>query len=86
MDIGEFQKRPFLCVHIAQVRFKNLRFCGYPIFTAFSKTSVFCGFFVRISLNTFTKNEGFSLCFGTKMKQCELGLSFTSCGLMTISK
>ena len=35
--------------------FKDLRFCGYPFLMAFSKTSVFCGTFVPISVNTFIK-------------------------------
>ena len=45
--LERFQKPPFLFVHIDQMRFQNLRFCGYPLLTAFLKTSVFVAFLCR---------------------------------------
>ena len=32
--LERFQKPPFLCVHIDQMRFKNLGFFGYPLLIA----------------------------------------------------
>ena len=42
--LERFQKPPFLCVHIDQMRFQKPPFCGYPLLTAFSKTSIFVAF------------------------------------------
>ena len=52
-----FKNLRFCAFTLIKCVFKNLRFCGYPLLTAFSKTSVFFGVFVRISVNTFTKTE-----------------------------
>ena len=41
LNIGAFSKPPFLCVPIDLMRFQKLRLCGYPLLTAFSKTSAF---------------------------------------------
>ena len=45
--------------------FKKLRFCRYPSGDRFRKPS-FLYFFLRANISTFTKNEGFSLRYGTK--------------------
>ena len=60
----------FCALRLIKCVFKNLCFCGYQLLIALSKT-FFCCFFVRISVNIFTKR--FSLRFCTKTDHGEWG-------------
>ena len=57
--LGRFQKPPFLCVHIDQMRFQNPPFLWISTFDSVFKTLRFGGVFVQNSVNTFTKMEIF---------------------------
>ena len=55
--LERFQKPPFLCVHIDQMRFQKPPFLWISTFDSVFENLRFCGVFVRISVNTFTKTE-----------------------------
>ena len=61
-----FQKPPFLCVHIDQMRFQKPPFLWISTFDSVFENLRFCGVFVRISVNTFTKTEVFLSVFVQK--------------------
>ena len=64
--LERFQKPPSLCVHINQMGFQKPPFLWISTFDSNFENLRFCGVFVRISANTFTKTEVFSLRFCTK--------------------
>ena len=55
-----FKKPPFLCVHNDRMRFQKPPFLWISTFESVFEKLRFCGVFVRISVNTFTKTEVFS--------------------------
>ena len=57
--LERFQKPPFLCVHIDQMRFQKPPLLWISTFDSVFENLRFCGVFVRISVNTFTKTEVF---------------------------
>ena len=61
-----FQKPSFLCVHIDQMRFQKPPFLWISTFDGVFENLCFCGVFVRVSVNTFTKTEVFLSVFFTK--------------------
>ena len=64
--LERFQKPPFLCVHIDQMRFQKPPFLWISTFDSVFENLRFCGVFVRISVNTFTKTEVFLSVFVQK--------------------
>ena len=64
--LERFQKPPFLCVHIDQLRFQKPPFLWISTFDSVFENLRFCGVFVRISVNTFTKTEVFLSVFVQK--------------------
>ena len=64
--LERFQKPPFLCVHIDQMRFQKPPFLWISTFDSVFENLPFCGVFVRISVNTFTKTEVFLSVFVQK--------------------
>ena len=69
--VERFQKPPFLCVHIDQMRFQKSPFLWISTFDSVFQNLRFCGVLVQISVNTFAKT-GFLSVFCTKKEQCEL--------------
>ena len=65
--------------------FKNLHFCGYPLFIAFSIAFAYplCAVFVRISVNTFTKTEIFLSLFVQKRSSVNRASDFPSSPLLS---
>ena len=57
--LESFQKPPFLCVHIDQMRFQKPPFLWISTFDSVFENLRFCGVFMRISVSTFTKTEVF---------------------------
>ena len=64
--LERFQKPPFLCVHIDKLRFQKPPFLWISTFDSVFENFRFCGVFVRISVNTFTKTEVFLSVFVQK--------------------
>ena len=64
--LERFQKPPFLCVHIDQMRFQKPPFLWISTFDCVFENLRLCGVFVRISVNTFTKTEVFLSVFVQK--------------------
>ena len=64
--LERFQKPPFLCVHIDQMRFQKPPFLWISTFDSVFENLRFCGVFLRISVNTFTKTEAFLSVFVRK--------------------
>ena len=64
--LERFQKPPFLCVHIDQMRFQKPPFLWISAFDSVFENLRFCGVFVRISVNTYTKTEVFLSVFVQK--------------------
>ena len=60
------RKTSVLCVHIDQMRFQKPPFLWISTFDSVFKNLRFCGVFLRISVNTFTKTEVFSSVFVQK--------------------
>ena len=61
-----FKKPPFLCVHIDLERFQKPPFLWISTFDSVFENFRFCGVFVHISVNTFTKTEVFLSIFVQK--------------------
>ena len=55
--LQRFQKPPFLCVHIDQLRFQKPPFLWISTFDSVFENLRPCGVFVQISVNTLTKTE-----------------------------
>ena len=66
MHIGAFSKTSVLGVHIDQIRFQKAAFLWISSFDSVFEKLRFCGVFVRISVNTFTKTEVFRSVFVQK--------------------
>ena len=79
--LERFHKPPFLCVHIDQKRFQKPPFLWISTFDSFFENLRFCGVFVRISVNTFTKTEVFLSVFVQKRSSVNGALDVKSfCG------
>ena len=57
--LERFQKPPFLYVHIDTERFQKPPFLWISTFDSVFENLRFCGVFVQINVNTFTKTEIF---------------------------
>ena len=64
--LERFQKPPFLCVHIGQMRFQKAPFLWISTFDGVFESLRFCGVFVQISVNASTKTEIFLSVFVQK--------------------
>ena len=64
--LQRFQKRPFLCVHIDQMRLQKRPFLWLSTFDSIFENLRLCGVFVEISVNTFRKTEVFLSVFVQK--------------------
>ena len=81
--LERFQKPPFLCVHIDQMRFQKPPFLWISTFDSVFENLRFCGVFVRISVNTFTKTEVFLSVFVQKRSSVNGAYIMDSSGITT---
>ena len=79
--LERFQKPPFLCVHIDSQRFQKPPFLWISTFDSVFENLRFCGVFVRISVNTFTKTEVFLSVFVQKRSSVNGALVWASISL-----
>ena len=81
----DYQKPPLLCAHIDQMRFQKPPFLWISTFDSAFENLRFCGGFVRISVNTFTKTEIKNLrsCAFTLIKCVFKNLRFCGYPLLT---